>query len=366
MSDTDQTTFLSALEDHLLRTVTEAVAEPLRAVDRELDGIAGLCHSAVQAGGKRLRPRFAYWAWRVGAAPGVAAGPLVGLGAALELLHAAILVHDDVIDSSEVRRGKPSVRAALAAEHRAEAGWGDSREFGDHMALLVGDILWSTAHDTFDAAVAGLPADVAQRTSRAFRSMRVEVLAGQLLELRAQAGRDYRAATAEKILRYKTSVYTVERPMELGLLVAGVTAPDIAAAVHDYAAAVGQAFQLRDDLADLYGTTDSSGKRGGDDIRSGKPTELLGFTLDRAGAAEVDSLTAIVGRQDAGDDEIARARQIVLGCGAVDHVRGRIADLVGTAEGAIERLAGIADAPTRAGLEAMLTECTELSFLPVP
>lgn len=364
MSDTDLTTFLSALEDHLRVVVADGVAEPLRTVDENLSGVAALCGSAVQSGGKRLRPRFAYWAWRVGAEPGAASGPLVGLAAALELLHAAILVHDDVIDSSEVRRGRPSVRAALAAGHRADAGWGDPREFGDHMALLVGDLLWSTAHDTFDAAVGGLPADVAHRTSGAFRGMRLEVLAGQMLELRAQAGRDYRAATAEKILRYKTSVYTVERPMELGLHVAGGATRDTAAAVHGYATAVGQAFQLRDDLADLFGTTDSSGKRGGDDIRSGKPTELLGVTLDRADPPEVEVLTAIVGRQTAGEDDIARAQQIVLSCGAVDHVRRHIADLVAGAERAIAQLAGVTDPQTREGLEAMLTECTELSFLP--
>ncbi|MGE2836801.1 polyprenyl synthetase family protein [Mycobacterium sp. SMC-4] len=363
MPDTDQTTFLSALEDHLRSAVTDDVAEPLRGVDENLGGVAALCHSAVQSGGKRLRPRFAYWAWRVGSQPGAVSQALVGVAAALELLHAAILVHDDVIDSSEIRRGRPSVRAELAAAHRADGGWGDSREFGDHMALLVGDLLWSTAHDTFDAAVAELQGDAA-RLRGAFRSMRREVLAGQMLELRAQAGRDYRADTAEKILRYKTSVYTVERPMELGLLVAGGATQATAAIVHEYAAAVGQAFQLRDDLADLFGTTDSSGKQGGDDIRSGKPTELLGVTLDRAGAPEVETLTGIVGRATAGERDVARAREIVLSCGAVDHVRRHIADLVGVAERAITRLGGVTDDETRAGLAAMLAECTELSFMP--
>ncbi|BCI52928.1 geranylgeranyl pyrophosphate synthase [Mycolicibacterium litorale] len=364
MSDTDQTAFLSALEDHLQTVVTDSVTEPLRSVDESLSTVAGLCRSAVQAGGKRLRPRFAYWGWRVGADADASPGPLVGLAAALELLHAAILVHDDVIDSSDVRRGQPSVRAALAADHRTGAGWGDSREFGDNMALLVGDLLWSAAHDTFDDAVAGLPEEVARRTSRVFRTMRLEVLAGQLLELQAQAGRDYQAATAEKILHYKTSAYTVERPAELGLTLAGSTSAATAATLGRYAAAVGRAFQLRDDLADLFGTTKTSGKQTGDDIRAGKPTELLGAAYELADDLDRSLLASIVGDTAADAAAIAEVQTVVLQCGAADRVGRRIADLVDIAHGAVAELAENTDATTVAGLSEILVECTELSFLP--
>ncbi|WP_232375256.1 polyprenyl synthetase family protein [Mycolicibacterium baixiangningiae] len=364
MPDTDQTEFLSALEGHLRAVVTDAVAEPLLSVDRNLVAVAAVCESAVQSGGKRLRPRFAYWAWRVGASADAAPQPLVGLAAALELLHAAILVHDDVIDSSEVRRGRPSVRAALAARHRAGARWGDPTEYGDHMALLVGDLLWSAAHDTFDDAVADLPADIARRTSRVFRSMRLEVLAGQLLELQAQAERDYDAATADKILRYKTSAYTVERPVELGLTLTGTASAATAATLGEYARAVGQAFQLRDDLADLFGTTKTSGKQTGDDIRAGKPTELLGAAYDLADGEDIRTLTAIVGDASADPAAIAEVQRIALQCGAADRVGRRIADLVVIAHQAVAELASTADVTTLAGLSEMLAECTELSFLP--
>lgn len=362
--DTDQTGFLSELEDHLHAVVRDTVAEPLLAVDPDLDAVAALCRSAVQAGGKRLRPRFAYWGWRVGAPADAPRQPLVRLAAALELLHAAILVHDDVIDASEVRRGQPSVRAALADRHRTDAGWGDATEFGDSMALLVGDLLWSAAHDAFDDALAGLPHDRAQRTTRAFRAMRVEVLAGQLLELRAQAARDYRADTAEKILRYKTSAYTVERPVELGLELAGSASQATADTLAEYAGAVGQAFQLRDDLADLFGTSTTLGKATGDDIRSGKPTELLGATLELASGSDVATLTGVVGDTAADQAAIAEVQQIVLRCGAADRVRRRITDLVVTAHQAIAELSPSADVAALAGLSEMLAECTELSFLP--
>lgn len=362
--DIDQTEFLSDLEEHLHAVVRDTVAEPLRSIDEKLGTVAAHCQSAVQSGGKRLRPRFAYWAWRVGAPADAAPQPLIRLAAALELLHAAILVHDDVIDASEVRRGQPSVRAALTAGHRSDAGWGDATDFGDNMALLIGDLLWSAAHDTFDDAVAGLPAGIAQRTSRAFRTMRVEVLAGQLLELRAQAGRDYHADTAEKILRYKTSAYTVERPVELGLELAGSASPATAQTLRDYAGAVGQAFQLRDDLADLFGTTKTSGKRTGDDIRAGKPTELLGAAYELADDLDRSLLATIVGDATADQAAIAEVQTVVLQCGAADRVGRRIADLVATARRAIADLSASADPTALAGLSDMLAECTELSFLP--
>lgn len=360
----DQNAFLSALEDHLDAVVLDTVAQPLETVDSNLGPIGPLCRSAVQSGGKRLRPRFAYWAWRVGAPADATPDRLVEVAAALELLHAAILVHDDIIDASEVRRGQPSIRAALAARHRTGRAWGDARAFGDHVALLVGDLLWSAAHDAFDEAMAALPGDIAARTSRAFRAMRLEVLAGQMLELQAQAARDYRAGTAENILRYKTSAYTSERPVELGLQLTGTVSPVTATTLRVYAAAVGQAFQLRDDLVDLFGTTATSGKQPGDDIRAGKPTELLGVTLELAAEPDVATLTAIIGDPAADHAAIAEIERIVLECGAASRVEQRITELVGTASKAVADLSATADPEACAGLTAMLAECTDLSFLP--
>jgi geranylgeranyl diphosphate synthase type I len=353
--------FLTALERRLHASVTDAVVAPLRSIDDKLAVFAEHCTTAVTAGGKRLRPRFAYWAWRVGSSPGADEGPIVRLAAALEMLHAAILVHDDVIDGSELRRGEPSVRAALAGRHREQAWFGGSVAFGDHTALLVGDLLWSAAHDEFDAAVTAVPQERRTPLTATFRAMRVEVLAGQLLELSAQAARHYDAATAEQILRYKTSAYTVERPVELGLTLAGSSGAGDALGV--YARAVGRAFQLRDDLADLFGSFETSGKRVGDDVRDGKPTELLGTTLELAADADVQTLAGIVGDSTADASAIAEARRIIWNCGAAERVSRRITDLVAEANRAVDDLPPGVDAFSRAALCELLAECTDVSFL---
>lgn len=364
--DDEQNAFLAAVDGLLRAKVSDTVSDHLTSIDAGLRPFAEVCLSAATVGGKRLRPRFAYWAWRTLMGADAPSGQIVALGAALELLHAAILVHDDVIDASELRRGEPSVRAALAAHHRCSGWSGSAREFGDHTALLIGDLLWGSAHDLFEVAVADL--DVPQRRSAVtgFRTMRVEVISGQLLELRAQAAGDFASSTAEKILQYKTSAYTVERPVQLGLDVS-TARPATAAVLSRYARATGHAFQLRDDLADLFGTRLSSGKSGGDDVRAGKPTELLGETFRRSDEAGLRALAGIVGRADASDDDIEVIRRIVVESGAVYSITERIAGLVDTARTAVEDLSLSAevDAPTvRDSLTGLLDECTDLTFLP--
>ncbi|WP_395311559.1 polyprenyl synthetase family protein [Mycobacterium sp. AMU20-3851] len=356
--------FLHAVERRLHACVTGAVAEQLQLIDPELDTFAQVSLSAVTAGGKRLRPRFAFGAWRLGSTDPQRIEAIVALAASLELLHAAILVHDDIIDHSDLRRGRPSARAALAGHHRDRDWWGAAQEFGDGSALLVGDLLWSAAHDEFDDMTATLAPPLRRQVARCFRSMRVEVISGQLLELRAQAARDYRPDTAAQIQRYKTGSYTVVRPVELGTILTGSPAPAVTQPLRDYAVAVGQAFQLRDDLADLFSPTESTGKQPGDDIRTGKPTELLGATLAMATAAEALSLAPIVGDAAADDDRIADTQRIALRSGAVGRTRGRIDGLVATAEQALSRLPATVDPAGRAELARLLTECTDLCFLP--
>lgn len=361
----EQKVFLTSV-DAALRAITGTVAGQVAAIDDGLQPFADLCLSAATAGGKRLRPRFAYWAWRCVAGDDAPLDRVVSLGAALELLHAAILVHDDIIDASELRRGQPSVRAALATHHR-QRGWaGADSAFGDHTALLVGDLLWGSAHDLFDTAVEHLAPELRRDAVDDFRAMRLEVISGQLLELRAQAAGDLDPSAAEKILQYKTSSYTVERPVKLGLDVGGLQR-NTAAVLARFARATGHAFQLRDDLADLFGSPASNGKSGGDDIRAGKPTELLGAALRLADETDRAALRDIVGRSDAAEAEMATVRGIFLDCGAVTVVADRIETLVRTAVEALDELTvvdGVDASSVHAGLAELLTECTELSFLP--
>lgn len=316
----------------LLRGELDARRVELRAIDPrlvdELDRLTG----HLEAGGKRLRPRFLCWGYR-SAVPGPAGAGLPGgvlrAAAALELIQACALIHDDIIDRSDTRRGKPSVHRAAEKEH-AGSGWlGDSAHFGVSDALLIGDLALVWADDLFHQGFTeqGRPPEA----QVAWRAMRTEVLAGQLLDLRitADEAADPSAAADEAMLvnRYKTAAYTVERPLHIGAALGGANA-DIVAALRRYGRCIGLAFQLRDDLLGVFGDPQVTGKPAGGDLVEGKKTVLLALArTDLLGRPELAELDAGVGTAlgPAGSD---RLTGIIAGTSAIARVEERISALL--------------------------------------
>jgi geranylgeranyl diphosphate synthase type I len=354
--------YLAAVEGELRTIATAGIADKLAEIDAELRPYAQTCTSAVTSGGKRLRPRFAYWGWRAGGGDSDTWPSIVTVGAALELLHAAILVHDDIIDSAPLRRGQPSVRAALAARHRERQWSGAASEFGDHTALLVGDLLWAGAQDAMADVGSALSSSRRADITGQFRAMRLEVMAGQLLELDAQAARLYTDEAADKIVTYKTSKYTVERPIALGLTVSDAAAGD-RRALGRFAAATGRAFQLRDDLADLYGPAGTSGKTPGGDIRDGKPTELLGHALRLGSESQLRTVHAVLGDAEADQAAIQDVAHILAATGALAAVSNRVKALAENGRAALTDGGANLTPAVLDGFHGLLDECTDLSFL---
>ncbi|CAJ1585897.1 polyprenyl synthetase family protein [[Mycobacterium] wendilense] len=363
MADASQRVFLAAVDDHIRHAVSDELAQGLIRIDPELNVFADQCLAAATDGGKRLRPRFLHGAWQAFATAAEPGSAVVGVAAGLELLHAAILVHDDVIDSSDLRRNRPSVRAALAGYHRASAWSGPASVFGDHTAVLLGDLLWGTAQDLLSDAVSGIPEQRAMRVGQCFRAMRLEVIAGQLLELQGQAAHDFVPGAAEKIVRYKTTAYTVQRPMALGFELADAPRDGVAL-LQQYAAAVGEAFQLRDDLADLFAETEHSGKRSGDDIRSGKPTSLMQLALERSSDSQREFLIRVIGRADADAADIDAVKDVLVDTGAVQATCDRVGTLGRKARDALSETASTHPVVRLHALVELLALCTDVSFVP--
>lgn len=284
----------------------------------------------VLVGGKRIRPLFAWTGW-IGAG-GTSDGPeavaVLRACAALELVQACALVHDDIIDSSETRRGHPTLHVSFADTHRDSRWFGDAAHFGASVAILVGDLALSWADDMFRDAVRGLGTDpgTAARASGVWSAMRTEVLGGQLLDIWTEASGAEDVASAQRINRYKTAAYTVERPLHLGAALAGAPA-ELVEAYGRYGVDVGIAFQLRDDLLGVFGDPSVTGKPSGDDLREGKRTVLFASALHAADATDPDAallLRESLGR-DLDDEEVAVLRTVIRDLGAVDAVEGRIA-----------------------------------------
>ena len=280
----------------------------------------------VLRGGKRIRPAFAWLGW-IGAGgdpqdPVVATAVLKAC-AGFELLHAAGLIHDDIIDASETRRGHPAAHMAYAERHRAQGFSGDSDAFGTGTAIVVGDLalIWSDVM----VRMSGLPEDAHFRVSPVWSAVRSEVTYGQLLDLITQARDDEDVEAALRVNKYKTASYTVERPLHFGAAIAGADA-DLVAAYRAFGADIGIAFQLRDDLLGAFGDPAVTGKPSGDDLRDGKRTALLAVALKRADEQDPDAAKFIRAKlsTDLSDDELARIRTTFIEVGAVEYIESQI------------------------------------------
>jgi geranylgeranyl diphosphate synthase type I len=285
-----------------------------RDVDQSMTQLIDDLDAFVSTGGKRLRPAFVHWGFvAAGGDPGDAS--VVRVAAAMELLHSFALLHDDVMDGSSSRRGAPSYHERMRAGHRA-AGWaGESRRFGEGLAILLGDLAFVYA----DALLVGAPPDV----HRVWNEMRIELTMGQYLDVVGAARSDRDLDRSELIARYKSGRYTVERPLHLGAATAGRLL-ELAPHLSRFGSPLGEAFQLRDDLLGALGDEASTGKPVGDDLREGKPTVLLAYAQALATPSQLRVLGR-VGQDDLDDHGVAEIQEVLVRSGAVDAVEGAIA-----------------------------------------
>jgi geranylgeranyl diphosphate synthase type I len=298
----------------------------LLAVDDVLSDMADALDDFVLRGGKRLRPAFAYWGYR--GAGGADSEQVVAAAAALELVQASALIHDDLMDRSDTRRGEPAMHRRFAARHAA-AGWsGSGDSFGDSAAVLLGDmaLVWS---DELLHTSGVEPADLA-RARPVFDEMRTEVTAGQYLDVLTAVTGDLSTERASKVARYKSAKYTVERPLLLGAALAGAPDP-LVRAYSGYGLPLGEAFQLRDDVLGVFGDPARTGKPAGDDLREGKRTYLVAAAHAALGAAGRAELLSRLGDPALDDTGVERLRTLIGESGALARTEERITALTTTA-----------------------------------
>ena len=278
--------------------------------------------------GKRLRPVLAHWGWVVGGGTRDTHEDIARVAAALELLHLFALIQDDVMDRSDSRRGRTTLHVSATQRHLTSGGLGDPVLFGDSVATLVSDLALSEA--------SLLVAPCAPDVRAAWRLMAVELVEGQLLDLTHTAGRRRDVETSRRIARFKSSRYTISRPVQLGALVGGAD-PALVRGLVGWGDLVGDAFAVRDDLLGVWGDPARTGKPAGDDLRSGKPTVLLSWAAEllppdaRPLLAACDAGTL----DDAGVDALQRA---MVDAGVVERAERTIAGLVERSHRALDAL----------------------------
>ena len=287
-----------------------------------IDEIARL----VLAGGKRLRPAFCHWGF-VGAGGNPDDQRVIDAGASFELMHAFALFHDDVMDGSATRRGEPTTHIVMSQQHEKNSWVGESRRFGEGAAILVGDLAFVYA----DQLLLGAP----QPVWSIWNELRVELNFGQYLDMLGSANSERRLVKAERICRYKSGKYTIERPLHLGaVLAAPEKAEQLLPALSAYGLPLGDAFQMRDDVMGAFGETSVTGKPVGDDLREGKPTPLMAMATARANAAQLGVLQ-LVGNTVLNDAQVADVQTVIRETGALDQLERLITSLTDDAIEAI-------------------------------
>ena len=269
------------------------------------------------AGGKRLRPGFCYWSYVAAAGFPDDDAPLLAVASSLDLLHVSALVHDDLIDDADTRRGEPAAHKRFEAFHAEKGGVGDASGFGVSSAILLGDLLLMWSLELAEDSLAdGLP-----RTRPLLSAMRAEVTAGQFLDVSAQ----YRVAgaatfaeeldVARRVLEFKSARYSIRRPAQIGASLGG--ADDVLlGSLGEVGSVIGRAFQLRDDVLGVYGDPEVTGKPYGGDVHEGKRTVLVLTALADGAPTEAAELSDLLGASGLTDGDIDRAGALIESTGA--------------------------------------------------
>jgi geranylgeranyl diphosphate synthase type I len=339
----------STLDGFLARRATD-----LATVSPDCGALGGAVTALVR-GGKRFRAGFLYWGWR--GAGGADDDRAVAAATALELFQAAALIHDDVMDGSDSRRGMPSMHRAFEARHRGQGWSGPPERFGQAAAILTGDLCQAWADELFQGC--GLPAAALARGRTSFDRMRTHLMAGQYLDVLAQVvaepDPERAEARARHLIQFKSARYSVVEPLLIGAELAGAEA-DLLGAFAEFGAALGEAFQLRDDILGVFGDPVATGKPAGDDLREGKRTVLVARTLRLAAPAEATRVLAGLGQGNLGAPEVEAIRAIMIGSGALAAVETLIDELTVTARAALTDVParGLLCAPADEVLDSMV------------
>jgi geranylgeranyl diphosphate synthase, type I len=344
--------------DDLRPRVQKAVDDFISTQREILDGVSDDLDPLVEAvtdllsGGKRLRPAFCWWGYR--GAGGADTEEALRAAAALEFLQGCALIHDDVMDGSDTRRGMPSAHHRFAMLHRGSEWLGSPEAFGVGAAILLGDLCLSWADELL--LTSGVPAEYLTAAKRVYDEMRTELMAGQYLDLLEQARGGGSVERAMRVVRFKSAKYTIERPLHMGAALAGADA-DVMAAYSGYGLPLGEAFQLRDDVLGVFGDPGETGKPAGDDLREGKRTVLIATAMARATPAQAAQIRRHLGDPGLDATGVALLREVIADTGALNHAEQLITSLTDQALAALESvdlqapapevLAGLAYAATR-------------------
>lgn len=343
-------TLLKLVQEHLDEFCSTQRSD-FSVISSDLAPLVDYTQSLLQ-GGKRFRALFCYWSWvghlarssaQTAEQKAKSAEAMIGIAASLEMFHAAALVHDDLLDQSDLRRGQPAVHKRFESLH-SDSGWAGSQErFGIAGSVLVGDLMLGWSSEIFGNALLKAPTEEISASARdQFSRMRVEVMAGQYLDIveeNAAITRPVEEAVgrANNVILYKSAKYSIEAPLLIGAAFAGATANQLRQ-LSEFGVPLGMAFQLRDDVLGVFGDPKITGKPAGDDLREGKRTVLIGYTRASLSHSVGKLFDEMLSSRELTDEQVAFLQQTIIGAGALEKVERTITELADKSMDALERI----------------------------
>lgn len=328
--------------DELRETVDDQLIRFLQDIGTEVGGSEPLLEeiaTLLRAGGKRFRPAFCYWGYR--AARGTHSEEIVKVSAALELLHTFALVHDDIMDASEERRGLPTVHVKL----------------GIGTALLVGDLALVLADDLFMRS--GFEPAALKRAFESYSRMRKQVIVGQHMELGLTGRTEVDEDEIRLVARMKSGRYSIKEPLLIGASL-GSESTQVTPVLNEFGELLGEAFQIRDDLLGTFGHRAEVGKPVDSDIREGKKNIVFARTVRLLEGPEKEFfLSHWGGGEDLSDEDIDRIKELIVASGGLTATEHLLEALNGKAMTALEHVDLNSEA--RAALTALAIRATSRS-----
>ena len=299
-------------------------------------------------GGKRIRAAMIYYGYTAFSDENL--DEVIKACICIELIQSFFLIHDDIIDKDELRRGGPTLHKMFEEYHKKNFLKKSPEHFGRSIAMLIGDLAGSISNELF--ADINLKKENKLAAIIELNKMESIVVYGESLDILSELREEFTKEDLLKVNRYKTSSYTFDSPLRIGALLAGAKKEQIAP-LANYAINLGMAFQLQDDILGLFGDQKLFGKPIGSDFREGKTTLLSLKTEELTKGQDIEFVKKMLGNQDITHEEIEKLKKIVKNCGSLNYCINLMKELIQKSQASIKSL------PIRSKSKEFLLKVTE-------
>lgn len=288
--------------------------------------------SILDRGGKRIRGALVMLGYEMSGGKDLAM--ITQAARAIEMIHAYILMIDDIQDRSVLRRGGPTAHMMFADYHRKHQLADDADHFG--IAITMNSALAGAHSAQVILANLDAPEDLRLKVISITNRTMMITAHGQTDDIMNEVVAEVTQDDIRRVLEWKTAHYTFLNPLHVGMVLAGADchATD---AITEYAMQAGMAFQITDDIVGVFGSEEETGKSSMDDIREGKRTMLMAYALDHAESGDKNFLIQMLGNQQLTPAEFDRCKAILVDTGALAHAKKTAADHIQKAQASLNK-----------------------------